>query len=69
MGGALTAPMVGESTTKKDISAHSPRYLMKVGRVASMNAGAASMAVAIPAFIAYFESRSFNLDPTAQSDC
>jgi hypothetical protein len=65
----LTAPIVGEMTTKKDIKAHSPRYSTNVGLVASMKAGAASIAVAMPALKAYFKSLCLSLAPRAQSDC
>lgn len=87
MGPMLTAPMVGEMTTKNcvsqcqhaitlrailrrtEIKAHSPLYSTKIGRVLSKNAGDASMAVAIPALIAYFMSCCFMRAPNAHSDC
>jgi hypothetical protein len=43
-------------TILTEIKAHSPRYSMNVGRVASKNAGAASMAVAAPVLTAYLTS-------------
>jgi hypothetical protein len=61
--------MVGDMTTKKDIKAHSPRYSMNIGRVASRNAGVASIAVAIPALSANFKSRSFMREPSAHNVC
>ena len=39
-----------------EINAHSPRYSINVGRVASKNAGAARTAVAIPVLTAYLTS-------------
>ena len=57
------------SSTRTEINAHSPRYSTKSGRVTSKNAGAASIAVAIPALIAYFMSFSRNRAPNAQTDC
>ena len=42
---------------------------MKMGRVASKNAGAASMAVAMPALIANFRLRSLKAPPIVQIVC
>lgn len=55
--------------TVTEISAHSPRYSVKIGRVVLKNAGAANAAVAIPTFTAYLTSGSFNRPPITQRDC
>lgn len=54
---------------RTEIRAHSPLYSVNTGRVASKNAGAASIAVAIPVLIACFASCSFNLSVMAHIDC
>ena len=58
-----------QGQTLTEISAHSPLYSVKMGRVASKNAGAANIAVAIPAFMANLIFRSLNAPPIAQILC
>lgn len=54
--GGLTAPIVFDITTKNEINAHSPRYSMNNGRVESMKAGSARIAVARPVLMEYLRS-------------
>ena len=62
----LTAPMVCPMTTKNDMSAHSPLHKTNIGRVASMKAGIASMAVETPTFTEYRTSPSLSAWSSAQ---